>query len=333
MDGAFAETTLGRFAREQLAVRLSRLEEQWLRCSQCSSASAIHDIRVSIRRFGEPLRVLKKIFPKQGRKPVLAELRQVMRLAGRTRDIDIVRECFLYADIPLSPEPSLFLLNERAVAEAGLRAAISVGLASGFAARWQQALVLTEESAALPNDDSYAFLPDNRGSIWRENTRLVVNARSVLPTLLAEYCARGDCLRTRRMGKKRLHALRLNGKRLRYVLELFRPVYGRRMDELLSTLKETQSQSGDITDATATLAWLRKHGLDKTPEGQQLKLFLDLRNEKLSGKFADHWNDHWGLPAFHERWVAYLRRYAGQMPPQRIAAARQVSREPISAVS
>jgi CHAD domain-containing protein len=333
MDPALAETTLGRFAREQLAVRLSRLEEQWLRCSQCSSASAIHDVRVSIRRFGEPLRVLKRIFPKQGRKQVLAELRQVMKLAGRTRDIDIVRDCFLHADIPLSPELSLFLLNERAVVEAGLRAAISVGLATQFAARWRQALVLAHAPAAIPNEDTYSVLPEDRGLVWRGNARLVLNARSVLPILLAEYSAQGDGLRTRRIGNKRLHALRLSGKHLRYVLELFRPVYGRCMDELLSTLKETQSQLGDVTDAAATVAWLRKHGLDKTPEAYQLKLFLDLRGDKLSGKFADYWNDHWGLPAFHDRWISYLRRYAGKMPPGRIYASRTVSAEPISEAS
>lgn len=316
MDAALAETTLGRFAREQLALRLSRVEEQWLRCSQSSSASDIHDVRVAMRRFSEPLRAFKRIFPRQARKQVAAELRQIMKLAGRTRDVDIVRNCFLHADLPLSPALSLFLSNERAVAEAGLRAAISVGLATHFAARWQQTLVLSEQATTLPHEDSIASPARNPKSLWHEHAHLAFNARSVLPNLLDEYCSQGECLGIRKIGQKRFHELRLNGKHLRYVLELFRPVYGRRMDELLLTLKEAQSQLGDITDAAATLGWLKKHDLEKTPEGQQLKLFLDLRADKLSVKFADFWNERWGSSDFRDRWAGYLRRYAGQMPPR-----------------
>jgi CHAD domain-containing protein len=316
MEAALAETTLRCFAREQLAVRLARTQEQWLRCSEESSAAAIHDLRVSIRRFGEPVRVFKKLFPKQARKQVAAEFQQVMKLAGHVRDIDVVRNCFLYADVPLSPGISLFLANERAVAEAGLRAAIGVGLATQFASRWEQALALQERPQAPADEDGYSPIAPNPKCLWREHERLTLNARSALPGLLGDYCRKGDRFGSRKAAHKRLHELRLDGKSLRYALEIFRPVYGRRMDELLATLKETQSQLGDITDGAATLRWLRNRAFGQTPEAQQLKLFLDLQRNKLNARFADYWMQHWGLSAFEERWAAYLRRYAGQMPPR-----------------
>jgi CHAD domain-containing protein len=333
MEAALADTTLGGFAREQLAIRLARVAEQWLRCSEESSAAAIHDLRVSIRRFGEPLGVFKNLFPKQARKQVTAELRQVMKLAGRTRDVDIVRNCFVYADVPLSSQISLFLANERATAEAGLRAGLSVGLATRFASRWEQALALREATAAPLSEDSYPVIARHQKSLWQEHERLALSARSALPGLLGEYCGKGNSFGSRKVRQKCLHQLRLNGKHLRYALEIFRPVYGRRMDELLATLKETQSQLGDITDGAATLRWLKSHELQQTPEVQQLKLFLDLQSDKLCARFADYWMEHWGQSAFEDRWAAYLRRYAGQMPPQRTKLPHPTAAEQVSEAS
>ncbi|MGH9696214.1 MAG: CHAD domain-containing protein, partial [Bryobacteraceae bacterium] len=132
--------------------------------------------------------------------------------------------------------------------------------------------------------------------------------------LLEQFYKAGERLLRGGFDPATLHGLRLEGKHLRYTLELFRPIYGRRMDDLIAAFKDTQTRLGDISDATATTAWLKSQGIQRRPEAQQLQLFLRHRTRKLSTQFVEYWRDHWGLPALRQQRVRYLARYAGQAP-------------------
>jgi CHAD domain-containing protein len=318
MDVRLAQLPLSAYAREQLSARLIRLEDEWSRCAEYADADSVHDLRVAIRRFGESLRLFKDLFRKQPRKQVRAELRLNMSLGGRTRDADIARDSFARADIELSPELDLHLSNERAVAEAALRASLAAGLGNGFGGRWRETLGLNAESPWPPeevlNTNSSLAPRGKRSDLWLETETAAANARHVLPVLLEQFCKAGERLARGGFDPAALHGLRLEGKHLRYTLELFRPIYGRRMDDLIAAFKDTQTRLGDISDATATTAWLKSEGIHRRPEAQQLQLFLHQRARKLSAQFVEYWRDHWGLPAFRQQWIRYLARYAGQAP-------------------
>ena len=98
MDRTLAELSFDEFARYSLQRLLDRASQEWRHCAQVTDPDAIHDFRVSLRRFGEAIRLFKMLLPKAGRRQVRRELRQAMRLAGRTRDVDIACEAFIDAE-------------------------------------------------------------------------------------------------------------------------------------------------------------------------------------------------------------------------------------------
>jgi CHAD domain-containing protein len=323
MDEHLAKLSINAFAHDRLQVLLGRVDQEWRRCTERSDADAVHDLRVSLRRFGETLRLFKILMPKTGWKQVRAERRQVMNLAGQARDVDIARETFVYSDIAIPPDLDNFLANERAIAEAALRASLAVGLATAFYQRWERALELTntteedeershkrERSDAEPIQSAPSI-----ESIWHTEETSAANAQLVLPGLLEEYCRKGQKLAIEGVRAARLHELRLGAKHLRYALEIFRPIYGRKMDELLVSLKESQTDLGEISDCTATIAWLKEKKIVRRREGQHLRSYLEHRAAKGATKFANYWRDHFGLPVFHDHWTRYLKVYAGRMPP------------------
>lgn len=337
MDTRLAQLPLSAFVREQLLARLVRLEGEWARCAEQSDADSVHDLRVAIRRLREALRLFKNLLPKLQRKQVREELSLNMSLAGRTRNVDIARDSFARADVELSPELKLHLSNERAVAEAALRASLSAGLRSEFGRRWRNTLGLNTGSSwpreEVPGADSSRPPRGKHLDLWHETETAARNARSVLPLLLEAFCKAGERLAQNGFDPATLHGLRLEGKHLRYTLELFRPIYGRRMDDLIAAMKDTQTRLGDINDAIATTAWLKRQRIHRRPEVQQLHVFLHHRARKLSAQFMEYWLDHWGLPAFRQRWIHYLARYAGQAPPSAVHRTQRAEASPETAVA
>ena len=313
MDEYLAKLSLAAFARDRLHALLERVNREWRRCAECSDSDAVHDFRVSLRRFGETLRLFKDLMPKTGCKQVRSERRQIMQLAGRTRDVDIAREMFVYSDIAIPSDLDNFLATERAIAEAALRASLAVGLATSFQRRWESALEL--DSAEYPNPEEALPSRDREGVVWRSAETSAANAQRVLPGLLEGYCRKGEKLAIEGVKAARLHELRLGAKHLRYALEIFRPVYGRKMDILLANMKESQTDLGEISDCTATIAWLKEKKIVRRPEGQHLRGYLEHRAAKDVTKFVNYWRDHFGFPAFYEHWIRYLKIYAGRVPP------------------
>ena len=314
MDEYLAQLAMKPFACDRLRNLLERVESEWRNCATKADADAVHDFRVALRRFGEAMRMFKALMPKAGYKQVKAERKQVMRFAGTARDVDIARESFVYSDLTIPPDLDGFLANERALAEAALRAALAVGLESSVWKRWDQALRLQEGGR---QQAAGAMAPaDDERQLWRSTQTAAVNGMRVLPELLSDYCKEGQKLATEDVKPARLHELRLRGKHLRYTLEVFRPLYGHRMEALLASLKETQTDLGEISDCTATIRWLKDKKLIHSKEGQHLRGYLEHRASKSTVQFVHFWRDHWGFPAFRECWIRYLAVYAGRLPPK-----------------
>jgi len=55
-----------------------------------------------------------------------------------------------------------------------------------------------------------------------------------------------------------LHAFRLQTKRFRYTLELFRPVYGPTLERMIRSLRRIQQLLGVVNDCQATGRWRRR---------------------------------------------------------------------------
>ena len=70
----------------------------------------------------------------------------------------------------------------------------------------------------------------------------------------------------------------MEGKRLRYTLELFREVYGTSLREILAPLKRAQKLLGGISDCDATENLIRERGLAASRGGR--KLLAAMREER-----------------------------------------------------
>jgi len=77
------------------------------------------------------------------------------------------------------------------------------------------------------------------------------NARMVLPKMARRYFEAGREAIEGKTPPEELHAFRLETKRFRYTLELFRPVYGPTLDRYLKALRELQGALGKVSDYQA----------------------------------------------------------------------------------
>jgi len=139
------DASLDRFVRELLEERLRRANKEWRRCARKAGAEEVHDLRVSLRRFGENLWLFRRMFSKRERKQVRSEFKAVMGLTGAVRDADIAIESFDKAGIEAGLACRIALHNARATAEAALAAALAVGLRTDVAGRWRATLRLGED--------------------------------------------------------------------------------------------------------------------------------------------------------------------------------------------
>jgi CHAD domain-containing protein len=74
------------------------------------------------------------------------------------------------------------------------------------------------------------------------------NARAVLPRMVKKYFEAGREALRPQSPLDELHRFRIATKRLRYTLELFRPVYGPNLDRYLQALRGVQTTLGKLSD-------------------------------------------------------------------------------------
>ena len=77
------------------------------------------------------------------------------------------------------------------------------------------------------------------------------NARVVLPKMARKYFEAGRKAIEDKRHPDELHRFRLETKRFRYTLELFRPLYGPNLDRYLKALRELQGALGKVSDYQA----------------------------------------------------------------------------------
>lgn len=132
------------------------------------------------------------------------------------------------------------------------------------------------------------------------------NARAELPRLAKSYFKAGRKLLSQEPSGKALHKFRLDTKRFRYTLELFRGCYGPGLDARLLRLGEVQTHLGDINDCAATLRMLKdEYGLRR----KGVSKYLERRAERKIREFRKCWETSMDSQGQEEWWVDYLARF------------------------
>jgi CHAD domain-containing protein len=98
------------FARREALARLSRVLEEIERISDSAGEDEVHDLRVSIRRYSQAVRIFAPLLPKRARK-IVRQVRELLADAGAVRDLDVGMERLAKLGV-LEQDPLLISMRE-----------------------------------------------------------------------------------------------------------------------------------------------------------------------------------------------------------------------------
>jgi hypothetical protein len=155
---------------------------------------------------------------------------------------------------------------------------------------------------------------------WKGSMAVASSAKEHLPPLGDAYFAAGRHLLATAISPAEFHAFRLETKRFRYTLELFRPLYGPRLDQMLEELRRIQTVLGEFNDCAVTVRRLDEAWSHDEVMADVLAK-VERRGAGLRNEFLRLWREEFDQPGEALRWHNYLARYAGR----RVAVSRQQS--------
>ncbi len=217
-----------------------RVLGQVIAAAHAPDAEAIHDLRVTLRRFAELLQTARiaGLLPDGKGRRLLRRIRDIRRLGGDVRDIDVLLELLSrrpgVRHSPKQPGEAasgrrcLKLFQKRKGLVKKLQTELRKLIAGGFLAMLNRRLTATGRTA-LPTPTT--------GHIRR---RVMVNRRNFV----------GACKVAAAKGNDRLiHRARIAAKKLRYSYELASEAGVADLQPILRRLKKFQKITGDLHDA------------------------------------------------------------------------------------
>lgn len=153
--------------------------------------------------------------------------------------------------------------------------------------------------------------------IWSDRHGIAANLSRAMPKLVRDYFEAGRKAMKPSRSWDEMHEFRLESKRFRYTLELFQPLYGKRLDPYLERLKQVQDYLGDINDAITARGLLK--GVARATEAR--KMLAD-RASKKSKKLREYWTQSFDADQSEIIWSAFLASYGSELPPPSRAPVR-----------
>jgi CHAD domain-containing protein len=221
---------------------------------------SIHDLRVTIRRFKQVLRIYAAYFDRTGK--MRRGLRSLMDLCGEARNCDVAVEVLEAAGVPAARSLKRELTKRRAKATRDLAHELKDWHIRAHMRRWREWLTVKagEDPAAKPS----------------------------IPELSGEFLKSGAAAARAEAAYQEMHKFRLLVKKTRYAAEILGAPKAR-----LETLRALQDRLGAINDCVTTgdlLADLNLHGSER----RKLQAAVKLLAAKRCGEFRAYWSAHFG---------------------------------------
>jgi CHAD domain-containing protein len=134
-----SKTNIHDYGIEQMNRLLTTLAYQVHRAAKKPGPDEIHDLRVSVRRFSQGLRLFADFFPKWEVKKIRRMLKRMMRLTSSIRDRDITLE-FLAESEHAAHQSRL--AKERTAYQRQFAEMVRRWSARDFSAKWRNGLSL-----------------------------------------------------------------------------------------------------------------------------------------------------------------------------------------------
>lgn len=207
----------------------------------------VHQMRVAIRKSRSALRLVRAGYRPGALRPYGRALRRTMRVLGPVRDLDVLIEGLEGFDTP-----------KKKVRAQGIAAL-----------DWQRTVARGELLRVLDSEPWERFLraytdfltTPGAGALAAPHDKIVPQqVAHILPPLthrhLAQVRAYGPCLAD--ADSETLHDLRIDCKRLRYVVTLFSALLGPELKEYIAALKQLQDLLGRLNDMVVAQALLAR---------------------------------------------------------------------------
>lgn len=214
----------------------------------------LHDLRVAVRRTRTLLSRMRSVFDKEQLRPYRGEFAWLGSVTGPCRDLDVYLLAFdgYAASLPPEQRPALepfrdYLQRCHVEEQRSLSGWLDSTRLRALLSNWRHFLVhpgpLYEGAPAATRP--LKRVTDDR--IWHAYRRVR---------------DRGRRIRAKAPARK-LHALRIETKKLRYLLELFRPLYPRKkLSSFIAVLRQLQNNLGDFHDFDIQAEALRRFAIE-----------------------------------------------------------------------
>ncbi len=216
----------------------------------------VHQMRVALRRLRSALHVFEPILPEAMLAPLLAELRWLNAPLGAKRDLDVfLSETLLPLDGLAAAAEGLQHLRDavaghRQAAQDELAAVLRSPRCAGWRLRFARLLEDLPALAAQNGGDADPVPEGLAAGTARGFAAAVLRKRRRKVKALGRSHAQLDT--------EQLHDLRIRAKRLRYAVEFFRPLFGRKEGKRFhAALSQLQDCLGALNDAAVGARLMR----------------------------------------------------------------------------
>lgn len=263
--GIALEDDMSEAGRKILAFHLARMLKEEAGVRKGEDVEAVHDMRVATRRMRSALRIFSPYYERTKVKALVRRLRKVARELGEVRDLDVFRlktEAYA-AGLPARSQSALQpLLDQLRAQEDAARVPLAKLLDSSRYADTVEAFTKFVEKpgkgARRPSNDGAPYLP------------APMRVSDVAPGLIYSQWGAVRAFEPYLDGASldTLHALRIEVKRLRYVLEAFAEVMGAEAGVIIEATKTFQDHLGDLQDSRVALSLLDGYLDEYSPKSE-----------------------------------------------------------------
>lgn len=251
-----------RLCRLALLPQVEALEKEAEGARSREDVENVHRMRVASRRARSALEVFEDCLPRKPRRTWKKDMRALTRALGAARDADVQIE-YLEELRGRAPGDSLPGIDFALELKERHREDLQHPLV--------QALEELEEGSVLEEMRSCLQDLPEAGTDW--GSRPYARANRLIRGRIQDLVSREGCVH-REEAIEDHHSLRISAKRLRYSLEIFRPLFEDGLKEPLSLIKEMQEKLGDMHDCDVWAADME--ATDVLLRGSRLALPPDL---------------------------------------------------------
>ncbi len=237
--------------------QIKQLADQFEGVRAAEDIEFVHRARVATRRLRAALRIFDDCFPARRVRRWRKALRRTTRELGEARDCDVQID-YLCGVLASATSKACFPAIARLLVGLERRRERLQGRVVEAMRRLESSNVLREMQRTTKKMLSAAELPEASASTpaaYEYSQRHIIcrwgRFRQQQSSLADPDDQRGH------------HAMRIAAKRLRYTVEIARPLYGGELDEALNSIKRVQSLLGEVHDCDVWLANLDRFAAEE----------------------------------------------------------------------